>query len=363
MPMPIRPSLRILTHRCHQFSAHYSVRPELLTAPGILPISPRSFSSSSSTPSPRPNLPPLLQQAHPPSSSHPHQPRTFTTTPTTTMPPRKNDWSATQYLKFQTERTRAVTDLLTHTIPHIPSPNPRIFDLGCGPGNSTQALLTAFPAAEISALDSSPDMLAKASSMLPKVDFVEGDLATFEPGEDAHLLFSNAVFHWLRQDTRIPTLVRLFRGLKSGGVVAIQVPDNYNEASHRLMRDTALMAAQPWSKYFSDTRIGDLGDKRRPDLDFIEAPETFYNALIPYAEGVDIWRTEYRHVLKDAGAIVEWVTGTGLQPFLQRMGEDEEARRAFLRMYEEGLREAYGALKDGRVLLGYPRLFVVAVRK
>jgi trans-aconitate 2-methyltransferase len=77
---------------------------------------------------------------------------------------------------------------------------------------------------------------------------------------------------------------------------------------------------------------------------------------------VNIWRTTYQHVLKDAGAIVEWVKGTGLQPYLHRI-TSSSAKEAFLSEYEKKLKDAYPELSDGSVLLAYPRLFVVAVRK
>ncbi|KAF2252815.1 S-adenosyl-L-methionine-dependent methyltransferase [Trematosphaeria pertusa] len=300
--------------------------------------------------------------------------------PTQPTPP---DWSAQQYLKFAPERTLAIHDLLSRTLPYIPTQSPIIHDLGCGPGTSTSALLAAVPGAQLTGMDSSPDMLARARAVLPGVDFVAGDLATYAPAAETDVLFSNAVFHWLRRGERIGTLVRLFEGLKSGGVVALQVPDNYDEPSHRLMRETALnspspspdpdtapgtpapaAADAPWLPYFATSGIGDLSNPSRPDLDPIESPREWYNALAPHAACVHIWRTTYQHVLADAGAIVEWVRGTGLQPYVHRIAEgDEAARRGFLAEYERRLRGAYPALADGRVMLGYPRLFVVAVRK
>jgi trans-aconitate 2-methyltransferase len=224
-------------------------------------------------------------------------------------------------------------------------------------------LQDAFPGAEITGMDSSADMLTKARASLPGVDFVSGDVSTYQPDKEADLVFSNAVFHWLRHAQRIPTLAKLFTGLESGGVLAIQMPANYHEHSHIQMRVVASLPDRPWSRYFSQTRIGDLADTSRPDLDPVEDPGRYYDALSAHAASVDIWSTKYMHVLSDAGAIVEWVKGTGLQPYLNAMGEDEGAKEAFLGVYEECLREKYPVLVDGKVLLGYPRLFVVAVRK
>lgn len=208
-------------------------------------------------------------------------------------------------------------------------------------------------------------MLAKARTSLPDTDFQQADVTAFAPADDeavVDLVFSNAVFHWLRSPTRMRTLTRLFRALKPAGVLALQLPDNYHEPTHRLMRAVAGRRDAPWSAAFADANIAAFEDKSRPDLDVVEPPEDFYNALVPCAERVEVWRTQYMHVLRDAGAIVEWVKGTGLQPYLQRI-EGEGPKRAFLDEYESRLKEAYPELGDGRVLLAYPRLFVVAVRK
>lgn len=279
---------------------------------------------------------------------------------------KEKDWSATQYSLFLAQRTRPVHDLISQLRPLITSHNPWIYDLGCGPGNSTSALLSAFAEARVTGMDSSPDMLKKARAACPGVDFIPGDLETFElpkgDAQGADLIFSNAVFHWLRTPSRIPTLLRLFHSLSPGGVIAIQVPDNYLEPSHVYMRDVAQLPSQPWSSAFADKKVGDLSCAMRPDLDPIEPASDFYNALIPHAAHVDIWRTTYSHILDDTGAIVEWVKGTGLQPFLNEI-EGKDARDAYLAEYEEMLKKKYRPLADGKVLLRYPRLFVVAVRK
>jgi trans-aconitate 2-methyltransferase len=286
-----------------------------------------------------------------------------TTSPKMATSPPTKDWSASQYLKFNTLRTRPVHDLLSQVLPHITSSTPRIYDLGCGPANSTEVVAAALPGAKITGMDSSPDMLAKARTTLPSVEFVLGDLSTFEPSQPPDLLFSNAVFHWLRSTERIPTLVRLFKTVQPGGVIAIQLPDNYDEPSHAAMRDTARMQGTEWSKYFERAEPGNKMHKQRPDLDPVESAGAWYDALITHASNVNVWRTQYSHVLKDAAAIVEWVKGTGLQPFLNTMGDDGEARAAFLKEYERRLERVYQRTKDGNVLLVYPRLFVVAVRK
>lgn len=264
-----------------------------------------------------------------------------------------SDWSATQYLKFGNERTRPVRDLVSN-IP-IQSPQ-RIIDLGCGPGNSTAVLAARWPDAQISGMDSSPDMLKKARANLPGVTFVQGDLHTFHPEAGADLLFSNAVFHWLRREQRIPTIQRLLETQRPGSVLAFQVPDNYEEPSHKAMREVTRQDGS-WKAHFQALPV-----EKRPDLDPIETPAEWYNALIPLCDKVDIWHSLYQHVMESPKSIVEWVKGSGLMPFLNAL-PSQEVKDAFLEAYEKRLSEGYPRLADGKVLLRYPRLFIVATKK
>ena len=59
-------------------------------------------------------------------------------------------------------------------------------------------------------------------------------------------------------------------------------------------------------------------------------------------------------------AIVEWFKGSALQPFLSPLGVPE--REQFLAAYSEKIVAAYRPRFDGKVLLRFPRLFIVATR-
>jgi trans-aconitate 2-methyltransferase len=254
------------------------------------------------------------------------------------------DWNATQYLKFEDERTRPPRDLIAQ----VPLARARrVFDLGCGPANSTELLVARFPDAEVIGLDSSPDMLRQARGRLPKCTFVQADLATWTPPEGADLLFANAVFQWLPDHPAV--LRRLVQALPGGGVMAVQMPDNIEEPALALMSQVA--GRGPWAG------IPALAAAAREDL---PSPEAYYDLLKPICARLDIWHTVYNHVMAGPGAIVEWFKGSALRPFLAAldasMGDD------FLAAYTQEIKRHYAARCDGQVLLRFPRLFIVAVR-
>jgi trans-aconitate 2-methyltransferase len=257
-------------------------------------------------------------------------------------------WSAKQYLAFEDERTRAVRDLVSA----IAAPAVRsAIDLGCGPGNSTEVLAARFPEARITGLDSSPDMIAAARARMPRVKFDLRDIADWlaegNAAERPDVILANAVFQWIADHESV--FPRLAARLAPDGALAIQMPDNLDQPSHRLMRD---IAAEP---PFADTLAAARAIRARlPDAGW------YYALLRPFFARVDIWRTTYHQPLRGVDAIVEWVKGTGLRPFLEPLGPED--RTAFLERYRSRLEEAYPKSNDGGVLLAFPRLFIVAGR-
>ena len=257
------------------------------------------------------------------------------------------DWNAVQYLKFGDQRTRAAQDLLAR----VPLLSPRrIVDLGCGPGNSTKLLVDRFLSSHMVGVDSSPDMIEKAEAAMPKTSFKLDDLTTYVPEESIDLFFSNAVLQWLPQSARLKTVARLIKTQSSGGVFAFQVPDNFDEPSHAAMREIASKA--PWAEPLS---------RSPPSRDTIESPQQIYDELIPHCSSIDIWHSVYQHIMDDHMAIVDWVKGTGLKPFIDPL--DAEQRASFLEEYLARIRKSYPASVDGKVLFRFPRLFVIAIRK
>jgi trans-aconitate 2-methyltransferase len=252
------------------------------------------------------------------------------------------DWSPADYLKFNHERMRPARDLLQQVFLQTPK---KIYDLGCGPGNSTEILVNAFPHAQVIGIDNSPNMIATAKSAVPSAQFQLHDLDNWQPDATADLLFSNATFQWLPRHLDI--IQNYLACMQQGAVLALQMPDNLNEPSHSLMRDVA--QAGPWAEKL-----------RRVSRAEILSPQDYYNALKPGCQTLDIWHTIYNHPLAGADAIITWLQSTGLKPYLDPLTPEDQA--AFLRDYRQRITKAYPESSDGTCLLRFPRLFIVAVK-
>ena len=219
-------------------------------------------------------------------------------------------------------------------------------DLGCVPGNSTEVLAAAFPGAAVTGLDNSPDMIAAARKRMPGTRFELADLTAWADPGPFDVILSNAVMQWVPgHGTLFP---RLVQKLASGGSLAIQMPDNYEEPALRLMREAAASGA--WA--------GKLANVARPER---MGARWYYELLRPHAPRLDIWRTIYFHIIAGGAAgVIEWFKGSALRPFLSAL--DDAEQRDFIERYQTQVGEAYPPLADGSIMLPFPRLFIVATR-
>jgi trans-aconitate 2-methyltransferase len=204
-----------------------------------------------------------------------------------------------------------------------------------------------YPQSEVVGLDSSPDMLRKARERLPQCRFVEADIATWQPEPGTDLIFGNAVMQWLPDHPAI--MRRMLEGMAPGGVLAIQMPDNTREPALRFQREVG--ESGPWK---------DHPEIKAAPRDDLPTPEQYYDLLKPVGSHIDIWHTVYNHVMASPQAITEWFKGSSLQPFLSPL--DSDAREQFLAAYTAKIVGAYTPRFDGKVLLRFPRLFILAVR-
>lgn len=256
-----------------------------------------------------------------------------------------SDWNPDLYRQFEEERTRPASDLLAQ----VRADQPRfVVDLGCGPGNSTQLLAERFSAARIVGTDWSEAMLLSARERLPGCEFERSDIASWHPDSAPDVIFANASLQWVPDHAKL--LPRLLDLVAPGGTLAVQMPDNRDEPTHRLMRETAELS--PWAEHLRNA------DAQRAQM---LGAHAYYDLLAPQAERVDVWRTVYHHPMGSAGDIVQWLRATGLKPFVDPLAEDLQA--SFVNAYRERIAQAYPARSDGRLLMAFPRLFIVASKK
>ncbi|RUV28044.1 trans-aconitate 2-methyltransferase [Mesorhizobium sp. M5C.F.Ca.IN.020.32.2.1] len=255
-----------------------------------------------------------------------------------------SDWSPAKYLQFGDHRTRPAIDLLGA----VPNEDVEfVTDIGCGPGNSTELLLARYPKARVAGIDSSSSMIDAARARLPNVEFAVQAIEDWRPEQPQDVIFANAVLQWLPGHGAL--LPRLANLLKSGGTLAIQMPDNLDEPTHRGMRE---VARDPrWAGRLAEA------DAERTS---IESPQNYYGMLRPFCRRVEVWRTIYHHPLEGLDGIIDWFSSTGLRPYLSRL--DASEKKAYLAAYRETLARHYPVLEDGTTLLPFPRLFIVVTR-
>src|SRR5262245_11376021 len=250
-------------------------------------------------------------------------------------------WNANQYLKFDQERTQPCRDLVARIMLKDVQ---RAIDLGCGPGNSTVVLRERWPNAHITGLDNSAEMLASARQAQPDMRWIEADIAAWAEtdGEPFDLVFSNAALHWVpNHQMSFPRLLS-----RTSGALAVQMPRNINGPVHQLLRKIA--SSPEWT-----SSLGAVKNWQAHE------PEFYYDVLSPLVSYLDIWTTEYVHIMRDAEAIVEWYKGTGLRPYINALASELD-RKKFLETLLDGIRALYPPHPDGRVLFPFRRLFLIA---
>jgi len=253
-------------------------------------------------------------------------------------------WNATHYLTYANERTRPAFDLAARVMLDAPA---AIVDLGCGPGNSTAILRERWPAAQVVGIDNSPEMLAVARKSHPNQQWLLTDVAQWRPEQPFDLLYSNAALQWMPDHGAL--IPRLFSHVAPGGAFAAQIPSSTFAAVRTLIHEISHDPA--WNQRM---------DVARNTLT-MESPSFYYDALVGDAAKIDLWETEYNHVLESKAAIVDWIASTGLRPFLAALDDDGE-RTDFLGRLQERVNAAYESRIDGKVLFPFRRMFVIAYR-
>lgn len=251
------------------------------------------------------------------------------------------NWDARQYLKFSAERTQPASDLL-HQV-NLASVN-NIVDLGCGPGNSTRLLKQQWPDAHIIGIDNSSDMLKTAMQDNPDLQWEFADINSWSSLTKYDVIFANACLQWLPNHTDL--IPRLIQQLAPHGALAVQMPNNQNAPNHALIRQ---IADDPrWASRLKEART----------VNRVQSLDVYYQILAPHITNITLWETTYIHVMPNVEAILEWMRGSGLRPYLERLEPAEQTD--FLRQYLILLQNAYPLQQDGKLLFSFSRIFFIA---
>lgn len=219
----------------------------------------------------------------------------------------------------------------------------KVVDLGCGTGGLTARLAEALPESEVVGVDSSSEMLKRASNVAqPGIRFEQRDLR--EVADRFDLVFSNAAIQWVPDHTAL--IPYLFSLLRAGGQLVVQLPSNHRHISHVLIVEEA--NEEPFRSALGGWT------RESPVLPIEEYAQLLYKSG---GEAITVFEKVYPHVLADADAVADWTSGTALVSYMERL--PAELREPFMEGYRTKLRVA---LPENPLFYGFRRILFSAVK-
>jgi trans-aconitate 2-methyltransferase len=236
-------------------------------------------------------------------------------------------WDPDRYLKFRRERMAPFVDTLSLIDAR---PDMKVIDLGCGTGELTAKLHDALPGSEVLGVDSSAEMLSRAK---PRDGLAFAQKKIEEVDGEWDLVFSHAAIHWVDDHERL--IPRLFGLVKPGGQLVVQQPSNHD---HDAMHIVASVA----------------GFRRQVPV----LPVARYAELLHQSGGRNLTVLEkvYCHELPDSEALYQWLSGTALLPYVERV--PVESRESFATEVRRRLRERW----PGEVFFAFRRIIFAATK-
>ena len=206
----------------------------------------------------------------------------------------------------------------------------KVIDLGCGTGELTVELNKYLPGSKVLGIDSSAEMLqnqitTETGDLSFRIRSIEEQLVRDEKFD---LVFSNAALQWLPD--HLILFPRILNMLNPGGQLIVQMPAQSANITNFLLEE---LASQP---PFKDI----LKDWTRQSP--VKGTET-YAKLFYEKGGMDLQIIEkiYPLIMKDAGELFNWVSGTALLPYLDRL--DAGHRSLFSDAYKRQLAEHFSS--------------------
>lgn len=248
-------------------------------------------------------------------------------------------WDPKRYEQFAEQRFLPFEDLVA--LINV-RPGLRVIDAGCGTGELTRRLAELLPESDVLGVDASPQMLDRARELAPGLRFEHQRIEDLSGEWD--LVFSHAAIQWVEDHAAL--IPRLFSMVAPGGQIAVQQPSNFDQPSHTIMK--AVAEEEPYASALSWNR-------EWPVLGVDAYAQLLFDAG---ATDITIFEKVYPHVLENADGIVDWMSGTALVPYRERLGE--ELYTSFRERYRTLLRERYPM---SPVFFGFRRTLFAATKR
>lgn len=252
-------------------------------------------------------------------------------------------WSPSTYLLFKNDRSRPAIDLLSQISLDVAG---SIIDMGCGPGNITHLIKEKWPNRNIIGIDISSEMLEEARQKYPKdnISWQKSDISSWKSSEKMALIFSNAALHWVPRQKEL--LLNFLKKLKDGGILGFQIPITKELHFEKILNE--ITSLPQWSNKFVQVKTY---------KDPITINE-IYKVVSPHCSLVNIWTTNYFHILKGENPVTEWIKATTLSPYLYVLNDED--KKKFLNEYKSLEKKIYKKESNQKTIFKMKRLFVVA---
>jgi len=217
-------------------------------------------------------------------------------------------WNPDTYNKFKTERFLPFYDLLELV---AIKPGISVLDLGCGTGELTRKLADALPGSKVLGIDAAAEMLTDAAAFANNnLRFEQKTIETqLESGKKFDLIFSNAAIQWVENHQQL--IPKIIAAINPGGQLAMQLPDQHNNLTNQILNQLADEA--PFKTELLNWKWNS------PVL----AIDAYSKLLFEHgSQSMVVFEKVYPLILKDADALFDWVSGTALLPYLERLPED-----------------------------------------
>src|SRR3990172_7044706 len=249
-------------------------------------------------------------------------------------------WDPDRYHQFWKERSAPFEDLFAMIKVRE---GLRVVDLGCGTGELTRELAEPLPDSEVLGIDVSPEMLARTKEHeRPGLRFEHAAIESVDGQWDG--VFSHAAIQWV--DDHRALVPRLLSLVRPGGQLVVQLPSN-----HRHFTQTSVIEIAQ-DQPFHQALNGWV--RQWPTL----AIEEYAGLLFEQgATDITVLEKVYQHILEDADAVADWMSGTALVPYFERL--QDCVREQFMETYRERLRARWPL---GPVFFPFRRTLFAATR-